>query len=87
MKRKNLKIKGISVVLLALLISVLSCKEAPKEQPKDMEISEVSMKVEEPFLNCLWPNGPCIKWCVKMEWIHIHLPRRPRIGVLQDWSM
>ena len=49
MKRKNLKIKGISVVLLALLISVLSCKEAPKEQPKDMETSEVSMKAEEPF--------------------------------------
>ena len=49
MKHKNLKIKGIKVVVVALLLGGLSCKEAPKEQPKDMEASEVSMKADEPF--------------------------------------
>jgi len=49
MKHKNLKFKGIKVVLVALLMGVWSCKDAPKEQPKDMETSEVSMKAEEPF--------------------------------------
>ncbi|MBC8767415.1 sugar phosphate isomerase/epimerase [Arenibacter sp. BSSL-BM3] len=50
MKCKNLKIKGIAVVLVALSMTVFSCKETPKEQPKkDMEASEVSMKAAEPF--------------------------------------
>jgi len=49
MKCKNLKINGIKVVLFALLIGVFSCKEAPKEQPKDVEASELSMKVADPF--------------------------------------
>ncbi len=50
MKCKNLKIKGIAVVLVTLSMFVFSCKETPKEQPKkDMETSEVSMKAVEPF--------------------------------------
>ncbi|MEZ4971597.1 MAG: sugar phosphate isomerase/epimerase family protein [Flavobacteriaceae bacterium] len=49
MKQKNLKTKGINVVLAAILMGVLSCKEASKEQPKDVEASEVTMKAEEPF--------------------------------------
>lgn len=49
MKQKNLNSKGIKVVLVALLMGALSCKEAPKKQPKDMETSEVSMKATEPF--------------------------------------
>ena len=32
MKYKNLKIKGIAVVLVAFSMFVFSCKETPKEQ-------------------------------------------------------
>ncbi|MCM4150081.1 sugar phosphate isomerase/epimerase [Arenibacter sp. N53] len=49
MKCKNLKINGTKVVLIALFMGVFSCKDAPKEQPKDMEASEVAMKTADPF--------------------------------------
>tara|TARA_R110002111_G_scaffold20665_2_gene49028 strand:- start:9 stop:998 length:990 start_codon:yes stop_codon:yes gene_type:complete len=49
MKQKNLISKGVKVVLVALLMGALSCKEAPKEQPKDVGTPEVSMKATEPF--------------------------------------
>ena len=49
MNQKNLKTKGIKVVLVALLMGVLSCKEAPKEQPKDVDTAEATMKAKEPF--------------------------------------
>ena len=49
MNQKNLTTKGIKVALVTLLMGVLSCKEAPKEQSKDVDTAEVTVKAKEPF--------------------------------------
>src|SRR5690606_38425005 len=49
MIRKNLKIRGFKVVLAILSIGFLSCKDAPKEQPKSVDAVEATTKSEEPF--------------------------------------
>lgn len=49
MNRKNLKIKGFKVVLAILSIGFLSCKDAPKEQPKNVDSVEATTTSEEPF--------------------------------------
>src|SRR5690606_31268089 len=49
MNRKNLKINAFKVVFVVLFMGVLSCKDTPKEQPKNEETVVAATASEEPF--------------------------------------
>ncbi|MCM4168003.1 Inosose dehydratase [Arenibacter antarcticus] len=49
MKGKNLKINGFKVIMAVFFMGILSCKEAPKEQSKDLDSVAVTATSDEPF--------------------------------------
>ncbi|NKI26703.1 TIM barrel protein [Arenibacter sp. 6A1] len=49
MNRKSLKVNGFKALLALLLIGGVSCKEAPKEQSKEVAAEKIADNAETPF--------------------------------------